>query len=632
MATANLRELVLYRKDTGGQFRKARQAAPTFNETRALHSGGLRVFAPDDNFALCWSVVMIVAVLHQAISVPFFLAFEPDETSFTLVLDFICTVTFLGDILVTANTSFYRKGMLIQSRKVICVRYLHTWLLPDILASFPYTWLLSNPFEPASTEVRTPSLLRLIRIARLLRGLRLMKITKMRQHLAAIEQKLSSSLSILFAAVSLCLLMTCLAHWVACAFYAVSLLEVEVDGWVGELNLISSGQSDKYVSALYWAVTTLTTTGYGDIVPISRWERLLGIVVMGLSAGVFSYLIGKIGGVISLMEMESSRQKDVEMDVTRYLRRAEVSAHVSYRALRYVEYVWESRKRRKVLDSRLLQGFSEPLKNEISEHIFGLALQRVPLLCKFDRSFISQLARGVQPELFAQDDLIFEGNQPGTVLYFLEKGCVELFHKASAHTFYLLQPGQHFGELAFLSGGLRTASARCLQFSEALAVKRETLQALLDIIPSAKYTFQVLCDHLEAKDFSALGLACYLCGDGSHLAHKCPRFQLTIDKKALTNRWLRKRWTSQLASRPELPNFQRRQRSVSTVKHYSIQNVRSTGWNVLKGCGYGLRTALHQNQPVYEPNSAGGNRRRSSGLQRTSTTALQTDFAEWQLD
>jgi len=627
MSSANLRELVLYRKASDGLFRKSRQAAPTFSETRALHSEGVRVFAPDDNFALCWGVVMIIAVLYQAISVPFFLAFEAEDTPSTLALDFTCTVAFLGDMLVTANTSFYRKGMLIQSRKAICLRYLHTWLLPDILSSFPYTWLLNSPFESASAETKTPSVLKLMRIARLLRGLRLMKMAKMRQHLAAVEQQLSSKLSILFAAVSLCLLMTCLAHWVACAFYAVAQTGEEVDSWVGAFNLLSSGHSDKYVSALYWAVTTLTTTGYGDIVPLTRLERLLGIVVMGLSAGVFSYLIGKIGGVISLMEMESSRQKDVVMDVTRYLRRAEVPTDVSYRALRYVEYVWDSRKRRKVLDTRLLQGFSEPLKNEISEHIFGLALQRVPMLSKFDRGFISQLARGVQPELFAQDDIIFESNQPGSRLYFLEKGLVELFHKASAHTFHLLQPGKHFGELAFLSGGFRTASARCLQFSEALVVKRETLQGLLDIIPSAKYTFQEICDRLQGRDFSALGLACYLCGAGSHLAYECPRFRITVDKVAMTHRWLRKRWTSQ-QDRPDHPNFQRRQRSVNTIKHYSIQNVHSKGWDILKGCGYGLRTALQRVHTERNTNSA-GRTRRSSQLQRTSTTV---DMVEWPLD
>jgi voltage-gated potassium channel len=47
--------------------------------------------------------------------------------------------------------------------------------------------------------------------------------------------------------------------------------------------------------ALWWAVVTLTTTGYGDEVPITQWGRLLGAVVMiggiatfGLSTGILA--------------------------------------------------------------------------------------------------------------------------------------------------------------------------------------------------------------------------------------------------------------------------------------------------------------------------------------------------------
>lgn len=610
MSTENLRELIIYRKDTEGQYRKSRQAAPTFNEGRVYRLAGAYVFAPYDNFSLFWSVVMICAVLSQAISVPFTLAFEAEDTPYSLALDFLCAVAFMLDILVTANTSFYHKGMLIQSRKAILLKYLQTWLVPDIVASFPYTWLFSSPFESATGSAKKSSVLKLVRISRLLRGLRLMRVAKLRQHLAAVEQKLSSKLSVFFAAVSLCLLMTCLAHWVACAFYAVAHADETVENWVDGFGFIDADQSEKYVNALYFAVTTLTTTGYGDIVPLTRWERLLGIGVMGLSAGIFSYLIGKIGAVISLMEMESSQQKDVVMEVTRYLKHAKVPPDVSYRSLRYVEYSWESRKSRKVLDARLLQSFSEPLKNEISEHIFGQALQRVPMLTRFDRGFISQLARGVHPELFAQDDIIFEGGQPGAALYFLEKGSVELFHKSSAHTFSLLQPGQHFGELAFLSGGPRTASARCLQFTEALTVRRETLQALLAISPAAQYTFQELSDKLLESDYSALGLYCYLCGDGFHLAYQCGRFQLSVDKNALGHRWIRKRWNSQKTLNPNAPNFERRKRTVTTVRRYNMQNVRSSGWEALKGCGYGLRMALQRAQAQAEPLSAGESAKR----------------------
>ena len=41
------------------------------------------------------------------------------------------------------------------------------------------------------------------------------------------------------------------------------------------------------MASLYWTVTTLTTTGYGDIVPINDAERVLNVFIMVVGATVF---------------------------------------------------------------------------------------------------------------------------------------------------------------------------------------------------------------------------------------------------------------------------------------------------------------------------------------------------------
>tara|TARA_R110002096_G_scaffold435927_1_gene664320 strand:+ start:85806 stop:87002 length:1197 start_codon:yes stop_codon:yes gene_type:complete len=45
-------------------------------------------------------------------------------------------------------------------------------------------------------------------------------------------------------------------------------------------------------SAMWWAFATLTTIGYGDVVPVTTWGKIFGAVIMILGVGVYALPIG----------------------------------------------------------------------------------------------------------------------------------------------------------------------------------------------------------------------------------------------------------------------------------------------------------------------------------------------------
>lgn len=62
-------------------------------------------------------------------------------------------------VVITFNTGFYRKGVVVMQRREIMRNYLKTWFVLDLLASFPYNWVF-NLDSLASEEADSNSIFR----------------------------------------------------------------------------------------------------------------------------------------------------------------------------------------------------------------------------------------------------------------------------------------------------------------------------------------------------------------------------------------------------------------------------------------------------------------------------------------
>lgn len=171
------------------------------------------------------------------------------------------------------------------------IDYILRWFTADYLITKKPAWkaFLQYPFTPfAIIDLLSiiPSFVilnrafKLLRISRLLKVLRVFKFLRYSRNIRVLTKVMRKEKSILMT-----------VFFIAIGYIFVTALIM--------FNVEDSIMFEDFFDALYWATTTLTTVGYGDIYPatnlgrvISMFSAILGVAVIALPSGVItaSYL------------------------------------------------------------------------------------------------------------------------------------------------------------------------------------------------------------------------------------------------------------------------------------------------------------------------------------------------------
>lgn len=188
----------------------------------------------------------------------------------------VFTVEYVVRLWVATADPRYRRPVLGR------LRYAFTPMaLIDLLAILPF-WLMV-----ANVDAR---------IIRLVRVLRVLRIAKLSRYSTAIQ-----TLGRVFVAKRGELLVTFVLMLVLLLIASSFMYYAEHDAQPEAFSSIPA--------AMWWAVATLTTVGYGDIYPITALGKMFGAVIAVLGIGLFALPTGVLGAAF-MEEIERAKRED----------------------------------------------------------------------------------------------------------------------------------------------------------------------------------------------------------------------------------------------------------------------------------------------------------------------------------
>eukprot|EP01043_Picozoa_sp_COSAG02_P074130 COSAG02_NODE_14703_length_1245_cov_1.256545_1_plen_115_part_10 len=64
---------------------------------------------------------------------------------------------------------------------------------------------------------------------------------------------------------------------------------------------------EQYIDAVYWAIVTMSSVGYGDVLPVTNTERTVSIFVIVLGTFLYAYIIGAFSTIMAHNDYDKAR-------------------------------------------------------------------------------------------------------------------------------------------------------------------------------------------------------------------------------------------------------------------------------------------------------------------------------------
>ena len=458
------------------------ESLPGIDGAGAAGSSARFVLRSDSNARLTWDFLLMLLLLYLGIATPYRIGFDDPPTGsmwwFEIIIDFI----FLTDLCVNFRTGFERDTGEEEMRlPEIRRHYLRGWFSIDLISSIPVELLFKSGGEARSLKlVKTSKILRALRLIKLAKLLRVMKRPRL---LEIIEEHFSLSQQ-QTKGIKMLVMIFSLSHFLACAWGYMG-TQVFADtsagsclgggavdchvNWLQRYERMVLGRAvasgERYLIALYWSFTTISTVGYGDITPHTEGERSFTIMAMVTGVGFYGYFISSMAAIMHNLDANDAKYLEKMSAITSYMKLRNFPKKLRLRIKKYYKNFFA---RKTCLDESVILGeLSTFLRREVAMFLLSDIIYTIPFFQGRDPNVLAKILTILKPITVAPGDSIMHKGEPGDEMFIVISGQLEVLEADGVSTLKMLGKGRYFGEFQFFGlFPVRTATVRAVTACE----------------------------------------------------------------------------------------------------------------------------------------------------------------------
>ena len=494
------------------------------------------IVLPDSRFRKIWDAFQVMFLFYVAILTPLRIGFNIEvegpgrgsPVSATWVFELVVDVYFIADIFINFRTAFESSDRFIERRvEVIKWHYIKTWFFIDLIACLPinYVWLIITAAQGES-GADSKANLKVIKVIRLLRLAKLLRLARLKRILKVYEEEFHGIISSC-KLLSLFSFMVYVSHVIACFWYmfgdsnqtlgclapasAGSSCSGEViRGWVdAEFADESVGLtadmvplSRRYLKAFYWAITTLSTVGFGDITPNTDAEMVYACFAELLGSMIFGIMIGSLSTMLMSGKALEEKIDNQLAELQEFMTSKNIPSKLRSKVRRYMELYYE--KKSSYDEGAVLNSLPPSLAQELMEAMYKDIVDTVPLFAGLDTEIISKLCVSLRPYQALADEYVYRQGEIGKELYIILQGRVEM--SRDMHRLGVLGAGSFFGDEvvraknADLRPTKRERSAKAVENCDLAFLTKDDVAVVARDYPTMEVRLRNLANRRAKKD------------------------------------------------------------------------------------------------------------------------------------